>query len=236
MRDIKYKKLPELIPEELIQRAKKLSPAQICDGMKGMGIVRDGCMDADMMPVDESKIMIGTAYTVDTKEGDNFPIHVALYQGEPGYVMVISGKGYKEKSYLGDLIGSAAEAIGLNGIVVDGLVRDKLGLKALKVPIYSKGYMQRGPGKEDAGEINTVVTCAGIKVEPGDLVIGDYDGVTVIPRAQIEEVLEKAEKKDEYEAERRRIIDDYATSAAKGNKLPELAPPWVIEMKEKMGF
>jgi len=233
---VEYNALPELIPQEIIERVKKLSPAQLCDGMKGLGIERDGCMDAAIMPVDENKVMIGTAYTVDTCDGDNFPIHVAIYQGKPGYVLIVSGKGYEESAYMGDLMGAAADAIGLSGIVVDGYVRDKLGLKDLNIPIYCRGFMQRGPKKENPGKINTVVTCGGIKVAPGDLVIGDYDGVTVIPRDRIEEVLEKAEKKSAYETNRRKVIEEYAKCREEGKELPEIAPDWVIEMSQKFGI
>lgn len=236
MSTVKYNKLPELISQEIINRVSKLSPAQLCDGMKGLGIARDGCMDAKLMPIDENKIMIGTAYTVDTEDGDNFPIHVAIYQGKPGYVLVVAGKGYTEKAYMGDLMGEAADAIGLNGIVVDGYVRDKLGLKELNIPIYSKGFMQRGPGKKGPGEINTIVTCGGVKVEPGDLVVGDYDGITVVPRNMIEIIIEKAEKKNAYEVERRKTIAEYSSCRAAGKELPEISPGWVNEMKEKLGI
>lgn len=234
MSKIKYNEMPELISEELIERASKLSPAQLCDGMKDLGIFREGCMDASILPIDESKVMIGTACTVDTEEGDNFPIHVAIYQGKPGYVLMVAGKGYQEKAYIGDLMGAAADAIGLKGIVVDGYVRDKIGLKELDIPIYSKGLMQRGPGKKGPGEINTTVMCGGIKVEPGDLVFGDCDGVTVVPRDKIEEVLEKAEAKDSYEINRRKLIAEYRRCLLSNEELPDLAPNWVNEMLDSI--
>lgn len=226
--------MPELIPDNIIKRVSKLSPALLCDGMKELGIFREGAMDGDILPIDDSKVMIGTAYTVDTQEGDNFPIHVAIYQGKPGYVLLVAGKGYQEKAYIGDLMGAAADAIGFEGVVVDGFVRDKLGLRELSMPVYSKGLMQRGPGKKGPGEINTTVTCGGIKVQPGDLVFGDADGVTVIPRDRIEEVLEKAEKKDTYEVNRRAQIAEYRRCLAHNEKLPNLAPVWVNDMMENL--
>lgn len=85
MGTVNYNKLPPLIPDELIERVSSLSSAQLCDGMIGLGILRDGCMDANVMPVAETMKVIGTAYTVSTDNGDNFPIHVAIYQGQPGY-------------------------------------------------------------------------------------------------------------------------------------------------------
>lgn len=225
-----YHPLPELIPNDLLQRVAKLSPALLCDGMEKLGIPRNGCMDAKLMPVDPDKIMIGTACTVDTLEGDNFPIHVALYQCKPGYVLVIAGKGYQSRAYLGDLMAGAAAAIGLNGIVVDGCVRDKHGLRDLPIPIYSKGFTQRSPSKIGPGRINMAVECAGIHVTPGDLIIGDYDGVTVIPRDLIEDVLAKAEEKNAYEEKRREAIAEYEKCRLKGEALPDLSPKWVKEM------
>ena len=232
MSDKKYFDLPALIPEDIITRVKKLSPAQLCDGMSSLGIPRNGCMDANLLPLDDSKLMVGTACTVDTEDGDNFPIHVAIYQGKPGYVLVVAGKGYTERAYMGDLMGGAAAAIGLSGIIIDGYVRDKTGLAELDIPIYAKGLMQRSPAKKGPGEINTIVTCAGVKVTPGDLVVGDYDGVTVIPRDRIEEVLVAAEKKEDYEQKRRLAIEEYRKCKAEGRELSNLAPAWVTEMLE----
>ncbi|MDC7245156.1 MAG: hypothetical protein PQJ47_04500 [Sphaerochaetaceae bacterium] len=228
-----YRELPQLIPQDIIDRFRRLSPAQLCDGMKGLGILSDGCMDSEIMPVDEKKVMIGTACTVDTEDGDNFPIHVALSQGKPGYVMIIAGKAHKNRAYMGDLMGATAEAVGLNGIVVDGFVRDKFGLRDLEVPIYSRGFMQRGPSKKGPGKINTEVFCAGVIVRPGDLVVGDYDGVTVVPRDMIDAVLEKAEKKDAYEVQRRKTIGEYVDCVKKGKEPPEIAPAWVKDMLNK---
>jgi regulator of RNase E activity RraA len=159
-----YFALPEPIPQDILERFRKLSPAQLCDGMQSLGIARNGCMDSDLMPLDESKIMLGTAYTVDTEDGDNFPIHVAIYQGRPGYVLVVAGKGYRGRAYIGDLMAGAAQAVGLSGLVIDGCVRDKVPLAELDIPVYAKGFMQRSPAKQGPGKINAPVHSAGIEV------------------------------------------------------------------------
>lgn len=225
-----YFPLPERIPQTLLERARALSPALLCDGMQSLGIARNGCMDADLNPLDDRKLMIGTACTVDTEDGDNFPIHVAIYQSQPGYVLVIAGKNYRERAYIGDLLVGAAQAVGLDGIVIDGCVRDKTGLAELEIPVYARGFMQRSPNKKGPGKINQPVHCAGVQVQPGDLVIGDCDGVTVIPRDQIEAVLEVAEKKNAYELQRREVIDDYARCRVNNLPLPSLAPDWVTNL------
>ena len=228
-----YLPLPELIPSALLERFRALSPAQLCDGMQSLGIPRSGCMDHDLLPLDPDKILLGTACTVDTEDGDNFPIHVAIYQGQPGYVLVVAGKAHRERAYLGDLMAGAAQAVGLAGLVVDGYVRDRRPLADLDIPIYAKGFMQRSPAKHGPGRINVPVQCAGVEVAPGDLIFGDYDGLTVVPRARLLEVLEAAEKKDAYEAKRRAVIADYVRCRASGEPLPALAPDWVTELLKR---
>jgi len=228
-----YLPLPELIPSALLERFRALSPAQLCDGMQSLGIPRSGCMDHDLLPLDPDKILLGTACTVDTEDGDNFPIHVAIYQGQPGYVLVVAGKAHRERAYLGDLMAGAAQAVGLAGLVVDGCVRDRRPLADLDIPIYAKGFMQRSPAKQGPGRINVPVQCAGVEVAPGDLIFGDYDGITVVPCARLLEVLEAAEKKDAYEAKRRAVIADYVRCRASGEPLPALAPDWVTELLQR---
>lgn len=229
--------MPELLPEDVIERAKKLDPALLCDGMKGMGVAMDGCMEAAIMPVnpDPELRMVGTALTVETDKGDNLPIHVATYSAAPGYVMVIDGKSYAEGPYFGDLIMGAAKAVGLEGMVIDGYCRDKAGCLELKFPVFSRGQMQRGVAKKEPGRINHPITCGGVAVKPGDLVAGGADGVTVVPREIVYEVLEKAEEKQAYEIKRRADIAAYVEAKEKGGPLPLLAPKWVLERLADMG-
>jgi regulator of RNase E activity RraA len=225
-----YHPLPPLIPHHLIDEARTFGSANLCDGMKGLGIPMDGCMEATMLPLDERLHMAGTACTVETKDGDNFPIHVAIYQGRPGYVLVVDGKGYDGCAYMGDLMVGAAKAIGFEGVVVDGCVRDRLGIKEMEFPVFSKGIMQRGPDKVGPGKLNTPVMCSGVHVRPGDLVVGDCDGVAVVPRERIEEVFAAAKKKVEYEVKRREAIAAYERCRSEGSALPNLAPAWVVQM------
>lgn len=230
-----YNPLPEPLPEEVIERAKKLNPALLCDGMKGMGVPMDGAMEAAMLPVNpNAPLMVGTALTVETDNGDNFPIHVATYSAKSGYVMVVDGKGYQERPYFGDLIVHAAKAVGLAGIVMDGYTRDREGITQLNFPVFSKGLLQRGVVKKDPGNMNVPVQCGGITVNPGDLVVGGSDGVTVVPRDKVYEVLEKAEEKAAYEDARDATIDEYTRCVREGKQPPQLAPQWVLDMLADM--
>lgn len=221
---------PELLSDEIIERATRLNPALLCDGMKGLGIPMEGCLEASIMPVDSSMKVVGTAMTVNTDHGDNFPIHVATYASKPGYVMVIDGKGCTERTYFGDLIMGSAKAVGIKGMVIDGYVRDREGCIELGLPVFAKGFMQRGPLKKGPGEINVPIKCGGVQVNPGDLVVGGADGVTVVPRDRIEEVLEKAEEKLAYEEKREKTINDYEQAISNATEPPQLAPQWVLDM------
>ena len=129
----------ELIDETLLARARKLGVALLCDGVKKakLDLPNCGCMDAQIMPVDRGMFMVGTAMTVETANGDNFPIHVASYSApSAGYVMVVDGKAYPGKAYFGDLIMGACQAVGFEGMVVDGYTRDRDGNIELGFPVY----------------------------------------------------------------------------------------------------
>ena len=225
----------ELIDETLLARARKLGVALLCDGVKKakLDLPNCGCMDAQIMPVDRGMFMVGTAMTVETANGDNFPIHVASYSApSAGYVMVVDGKAYPGKAYFGDLIMGACQAVGFEGMVVDGYTRDRDGNIELGFPVYSRGFMPNGPIKKDEGSINTPIQCGGVPVNPGDLVVGDSDGVCVIPREHIELVLSCAEEKLAYEDKRHETIAQYREAKKKGEPLPQLAPQWVLDMLE----
>lgn len=222
-----------LLPLQIIERAKKLNVPLLLDGIKAaqIDIPGGGCMAATINPVWRGMTVVGTALTVETENGDNFPIHVASYSFQAdGYVMVIDGKGYDGRAYFGDLIMGACQAVGFEGMVVDGYTRDRDGNIELGFPVYSRGFMPRGPIKKNEGNINTPILCGGVKVNPGDLVVGDSDGVCVIPVDHIEIVLAEAEKKQAYETKREETIAAYRKARAEGGELPQLAPQWVLDM------
>ncbi len=227
-----YRPLPEQIPAELIERASRLSTPNLCDGFVKlkMNPVRY-TMDAGIKPINDRMKIVATASTVDTKDGDNLPIHVAIYSCKPGYCLVVAGKAAEERAYMGDLMGGAADAIGVSGIIVDGYIRDKLGLGENGMPMFSRGYKPASPSKVGPGAINTEVECGGVTVRPGDLIMADCDGIVCVPRDLIEDVLAKAEEKVAYEGGRVSAIENYRRCRAEGKPLPDLTPGWVKEMR-----
>lgn len=225
-----------LLPDSVIERAKALGAALLADGMKGLGVQNDGAMSKEINPVDMSMKVVGTAFTLETENGDNLPIHLSMKLLSEGYVMVIDGKGFDGTAYFGDLIARQARAVGAAAMIVDGCVRDRDELTEMGYPVFSAGFMQRGPGKKNPGRINCPITCGGVQVNPGDLVVGDCDGVTVVPKEKIEEALAAAEKKNAYEIERREKIQAYVDAKASGGELFNLSPAWVDEQLAGLGI
>lgn len=167
----------ELLPPEIIERAKRLDTALICDGIAkaGLDISNGGCMDAAIMPVERGMKLIGTAATVETSDGDNFPIHIASYSAPAeGYVMVIDGKNCQDRAYAGDLIMGACKAIGFAGIVCDGLTRDRDGnIDTLdNYPVFSRGFSPRGPYKKTKGLSTNLFFAAASRWFPGIWLLG----------------------------------------------------------------
>lgn len=226
-----YRPLPELIPADLMARAEKLSTPNICDGFSKLKLNPvKYTMDAAIKPINDDMKIVATATTVDTKDGDNLPIHVAIYTCKPGYCIVVAGKAAEDRAYMGDLMGGAASVIGVKGIIVDGYIRDKLGLGENGMPMFSRGYKPSSPSKIGPGAINTEVDCGKVTVKPGDLIVADCDGIVCVPRDLIADVLDKAEEKIAYEEKRVQAIANYAKCKAEGLPLPDLTPGWVKDM------
>ncbi len=234
--ETKINKPAALLPADVIERAKNLGAALLADGMKTLDVVNDGAMDAGINPVDISMKVVGTAFTLETENGDNLPIHLAMKLLQDGYVMVIDGKGYAGKAYFGDLIARQARSMGAVGMIIDGYMRDREEIVEMGYPVYSRGFMQRGPGKKNPGRVNCPIECGGVKVNPGDLVVADGDGVTVVPADKIEDALAAAEKKSVYEIERRKTMDAYDKTKSEGKELCNLSPAWVDEQLEALGI
>lgn len=213
-----------LLTEEIISQAKTFSSTLLSDAMEG-----DGSLDYQIKPVTKGTFMVGTALTVDLQPGDNLYLHQAIYLADRGYVIMVDGKKHEYNAYLGELMALAAEAIGVEGIVIDGLIRDKQIVKNLEIPIFARGFIPRGPRKERQGSINKTISCGGILVQPGDLVLGDEDGVTVVPRDRIEEVFRKAESKKMYEEKRIKVIHQYRKDKEKGDLQESIKPSWLKE-------
>ncbi|MGJ7515172.1 RraA family protein [Pseudomonas baetica] len=140
---------------------------------------------------DLSLKMCGPAFTLRVRPGDNLMVHKALMMVQPGDVLVIDGGGDVSQAVIGGLVRTTALRVKLGGIVIDGAVRDLEELAEGVLPVFAIGHTHRGPSKDGPGEINVPIACAGLCVLPGDLVLGDADGVIAIPFLEAEELLPK---------------------------------------------
>lgn len=136
-------------------------------------------------------VLSGPAFTVRVRPGDNLMIHKALLMTRPGDVLVIDGGGDVSQALVGGLIRTTCLARKLGGLVIDGAIRDLTEWAEDGMPIFAKGHTHRGPSKDGPGEINIPVSVAGMAVLPGDLIVGDADGVIAVPAADAADVLAK---------------------------------------------
>jgi regulator of RNase E activity RraA len=144
----------------------------------------------------------GPAFTVEVRPGDNLMIHAAIALAQPGDVLVIDGKGDQTAALMGTLMLSACQKLGIAGVVVDAAIRDRVELLDLGFPVFSAGFNPAGPTKYVPGRINHPICAGGTIVCPGDLIVGDADGVVVIEREKAPAMMALADKKVADEAAR----------------------------------
>ena len=145
--------------------------------------------------------LAGPAFTVRVPAGDNLMVHKAIDIAAPGDVIVVDAAGVLEQAIIGDIMTSHAARRGVAGFVIDGAIRDAAELAARPFPVYARGVTHRGPYKNGPGEINVPVSIGGMVVRPGDIIVGDADGVVAVPLADAEAVLAAArEQKKKEEA------------------------------------
>ena len=149
--------------------------------------------------------MAGPAFTVEVRPGDNLMIHAAIALAQPGDVIVVDGKGDTTSALMGSIMITACKKLGLAGVVLDGAHRDSEEILALGFPLYSVGSNPNGPTKNVPGRINWPISCGGTAIAPGDLIVGDGDGVVVIEREHAESLVAMADKK--VQEERARIAE-----------------------------
>ncbi len=161
-----------------------------------------GALPAVIKPMAPSFKICGPAITVHSPPADNLWLHRALYLAKPGDVLVVYVSGHYEAGYWGEVMSTAARTRGLNGLVIDGKVRDGDLLEEKGFPVFARGLCIRGTGKDFGarGWINAPLLIDDVVVHAGDLVVGDTDGVVVIPQARISETLDAAQQREEFEA------------------------------------
>ncbi len=171
-----------------------------------------GAVDPAIKPIRPGMRIAGPALTVDVPAGDNLALHAAIARAKPGDVLVVDYKGYMDIAVTGDVMALSAKTRGIEGMVVDGAVRDAEDISEMKFPMFARGLSIRGPAKDAPGTIGEPVTFGGIRVQSGDIIVGDADGILVIARENWEETLENARARKAKETGVRKQFKDGKTT------------------------
>jgi RraA family protein len=188
------------VPAHIVQAYKGLPVANISDCMARMT-----AGGARLRPMHKRGYLAGPALTVKARPGDNLMIHKALTMAQPGDVIVVDAGGDLTNSLFGEIMVATAVKRGLAGVVLNGAVRDSEEIAQGEFPLYAAGISHRGPYKDGPGEINVPIAIDGMVIHPGDLVVGDADGLLCVPYDSVEEVLAATRKK--MEAEKQTLED-----------------------------
>lgn len=164
---------------------------------------RRGAFDSGIKPLDRDMRVAGPAYTVDSEPADNLMLHYALTRIKAGDVLVVDAKGFMESGIWGDVMTAGAQAKGVAGFIVDGCVRDAATTIESDFPTFSRGISIKGSGKKQVGKVECTITCGGVRISPGDIIVGDCDGVVIIDPAEVDEVIRLSQAREDNEAKLR---------------------------------
>ena len=207
------------VAAEWVARYREVPVANVSDSMNRMT-----AGGSRLRPMHRQGVLAGPALTVKARPGDNLMLHYALDIAEPGDVIVVDAGGDLTNALIGEMMVAYAVKRGVAGIVINGAIRDAANIGAGDFPLFAAGISHRGPYKDGPGEINVPIAIDGMVIEPGDLIIGDDDGLLCVPYDQVAEVYDRAT----------------ATHAAEEKQMRQIAEgtndrSWVLESLKKKG-
>lgn len=207
------------VAAEWVARYREVPVANVSDSMNRMT-----AGGSRLRPMHRQGVLAGPALTVKARPGDNLMLHYALDIAEPGDVIVVDAGGDLTNALIGDMMVAYAVKRGVAGIVINGAIRDAANIGAGDFPLFAAGISHRGPYKDGPGEINVPIAIDGMVIEPGDLIIGDDDGLLCVPYDQVAEVYDRATAKHAAEEKQMRQIAEGTNDRS-----------WVLESLKKKG-
>ncbi len=193
--------------QEWVDKYRKVPPSIVSDCLN-----RYYAMSAHIKPMIENSTICGPALTIQSMCGNNLMSHLALTLAQPGDVLVIDARSNMTNAVWGGIQALCAKKKGIAGVVIDGVIRDVAEMRAMRFPAYCRGVTPGGPHKGWADSVNVPVQCGGVPVYPGDLILGDDDGIVVLPSEHLEAVYEEAKVRMKKEQEWKRKIEIGASS------------------------
>lgn len=166
-----------------------------------------GALDHGMKPIDPTVRLVGPALTVDARPADNLILHYAVLQAKPGDVLVVDAKGFMEAGPWGDVLTLQAMKLGIAGLVINGCVRDANLIIDLKFPVFCRGLSIKGTGKNQPGKVNVPISIGDAVIRPGDIIVGDRDGLVVVAQGEVDMAIEKSLAREEKEMKQREAIE-----------------------------
>ncbi len=188
---------------DVVKRFGSLPVANVSDAMHRMN-----AGGTSLRPMHAGGVLVGAAVTVKTRPGDNLMMHKAFDVAAPGDVIVVDAGGDVTNALIGENAAAYAESLGLAGVVINGAIRDSAAIAARAFPIFAIGITHRGPYKDGPGEVNVPISIDGMVIAPGDLILGDADGVVCVPRERVEEVYAAAFAKHQQDEKDARAVTE----------------------------
>ena len=192
---------------DLIKQLSQFSTATIHEALG-----KYGNLPSAIKPISSNMKVCGPAYTVKTMPRDNILLHRAYAYAKPGDVIIANCSGFYEAGYWGDLMSLGAKTKGINGLVIDGCVRDADDIETMGFPVFSRGLCILGTSNHGDGFLNEPIVIGDVLINPGDIIIGDRDGVVVVPQNRITEAIEKSAAREAKEENVRRQLREGKTS------------------------